>query len=189
MARGGSWHFSQLGGVRPTASYFWSRAAVAAGMYSRYQTVDWSRVRRLVFVCSGNVCRSPYGSERARSLGLPALSCGISAIDGAGADPNAVRKAAERSVALQDHRSVNLTGLDLSSKDLLLAAEPFHARAARSLIAQTRAQVTLLGLWSEAPSAVIPDPYGRQDPCFDMVFTLIDQAVHNVAKKMSPLDA
>jgi protein-tyrosine phosphatase len=176
--------FAQLGGFRPTAAYYWGRAAVAAGMYGRYQELDWPRVQRLVFVCSGNVCRSPYGSGRARLLGIPALSCGISATDGAGADPTAVRMAAERNVALGAHRSVNLTSLDLSSRDLLLAAEPVHARAAEALSVRANAQVTLLGLWSNPPSAVIPDPYGMQDTCFELVFNLIDQAIQTVANRM-----
>jgi hypothetical protein len=33
--------------------------------------VDWSKVRRLVFICQGNVCRSPFAEAVAREHGTP----------------------------------------------------------------------------------------------------------------------
>lgn len=33
--------------------------------------------KRLVFLCSGNICRSPYGEVVARSLGIDTISFGL----------------------------------------------------------------------------------------------------------------
>ena len=53
---------------------------------------------RLVFVCSGNICRSPFAAEYARALGLPSASFGLHADDGAAANPQALAAARRRGI-------------------------------------------------------------------------------------------
>jgi protein-tyrosine phosphatase len=175
--------FLEVGGIRAAARYHWSRIALKIGFYRRYRNPDWSRVTRLVFVCSGNVCRSPYGAERARSLGVPAVSCGTSAIEGAPADPAAVRLAALRSVALELHRSHPVAGVTVAPGDLIVAAEPHHAQAFDSG-GLSGAQVTLLGIWAGTPAAIVPDPFGKTDRCFQFVFKSIDDALNSMARNL-----
>ena len=49
------------------------------GFYRPFARVDWGRVERVVFVCQGNICRSPYAEARGREVGLPASSFGLGA--------------------------------------------------------------------------------------------------------------
>jgi low molecular weight phosphotyrosine protein phosphatase len=60
----------------------WSRHQLYLAAYRlnlgglrHFEHVEWNRVTRLVFVCRGNICRSPYAEVRARRLGLNAISC------------------------------------------------------------------------------------------------------------------
>ena len=55
------------------------------GRYRQFKRIRWERVARVVFVCHGNVCRSPYAEGRAVNFGLPAASFGFSADSGGGA--------------------------------------------------------------------------------------------------------
>src|SRR5690349_21297071 len=94
-----------LGGLRASFYYFLGTGAAALGLYRRYKQVDWSRVERLVFVCSGNICRSPYAAEYARSLGIPIASFGVDTRGNDTANDVASKVAAARGVDLSNHRS------------------------------------------------------------------------------------
>ena len=48
------------------------------GVYNNYRRIDWDKIERLVFVCKGNICRSAYAEAVAKSLGVSAISCGLS---------------------------------------------------------------------------------------------------------------
>ena len=52
------------------------------GRLERWEKIDFSRVRRLVFVCKGNISRSPYAQAQSVKRGFPAVSFGIAATDG-----------------------------------------------------------------------------------------------------------
>ncbi|WP_228517284.1 low molecular weight phosphatase family protein [Curtobacterium sp. VKM Ac-1376] len=94
---------------------------------------------RILFVCSGNICRSPLGAQVLTArLGAdaPAFvveSAGTIADDGARMDG----AAAEQSVRLggdpSSHRSRYLTEQIVASADLVLTAERSHRSAAVSL--------------------------------------------------------
>jgi len=150
---------------------------------------DLARVRRLVFVCKGNICRSPYAEARARQLGVDAISCGISAAPGASADPEAQRNAGLREIDLGGHRSSRLDEIDLTPADLLVTMDGSHHRAAAGFAARSGAQWTDAASWLRLHNGVvsIADPYGRSDLEFQTAFDLIDDAVDSLiaARSMS----
>ena len=47
------------------------------GFYRSYQKIDFNAVNRLVFICSGNICRSAFGEYMAKAKGLNAVSYGL----------------------------------------------------------------------------------------------------------------
>ena len=63
------------------------------GLYRQYGPADRGEVRRLVFVCKGNICRSPFAEAVARAAGADAVSYGLDARDGLPANPSAIRTA------------------------------------------------------------------------------------------------
>jgi len=86
--------------------------------------VDFSRVSRLVFVCSGNICRSPFGAFYAREKGLEVDSCGLHTRGGDPADPRAVAFAERLGIDMMPHRTKNISDYEPRDGDLLLVMEP-----------------------------------------------------------------
>ena len=87
---------------------------------------------KIVFICTGNTCRSPMAEGFFRALGgeektgLAALSAGMYTSDGLPASGNAVTAAAELGADITSHRSRMLT--------------PELAREAKYLVCMTGAQ-------------------------------------------------
>uniref|UniRef100_UPI001C1FAE5B hypothetical protein n=1 Tax=Marinobacterium profundum TaxID=1714300 RepID=UPI001C1FAE5B len=48
------------------------------GQDDEYRQVDFARVERLVFVCLGNFCRSPFGECVAKGHGIRSAGFGLS---------------------------------------------------------------------------------------------------------------
>jgi protein-tyrosine phosphatase len=173
----------RYGGRRAYLHHLAARALSLTGTYRALTQIDWEAIDRLVFVCKGNICRSPYGAARARLLGFDAVSFGLEAIDGALADPNAARNAQRRQVDLSDHRSLRLEKSRLRSNDLLLAFEPRQLRAVQERCGRGPA-LTLAGLWVSPVRPYVSDPYGRSDTCFQECFAVIDASVTALASRM-----
>ena len=152
------------------------------GRFDHWKAVDWSRVERLVFVCSGNICRSPYAEHVAIGHGLLAVSCGTTAKGGATADPTAIGVAAERGISLAEHRSRHLDDISLAAGDLLVVMDLGHLAALEGIAGESNAQLTLLGLWDGAHPVVIHDPFGRPAEDFQVCFGRIDRCLNGLVE-------
>ena len=136
------------GGRRAYVAHLCARASYVLGSYRSAQAINWGAVERLVFICHGNICRSPYASARAREFGARAISLGIEALDGVGANEDAARNALPRGIDLKDHRSTRLRASLILPGDLIVVFEPQQLlRVTRQSIIGA-AGITLLGLWT-----------------------------------------
>jgi len=160
-------------------------AAHSAGWYRRLETVDWKNVSRLVFVCSGNVCRSAYADALASQIGLQSASCGLEATGGTPADPVAVKVASRRGLDLTRHRSRALCDIRFEPTDLVVAHEPAQVAQLRRKPGPTdvQAQLTLMGLWGGV-GPYVGDPYGLSGAYFETCFSIIDRAVLQMADRL-----
>ena len=161
---------------------FMTQLKSSLGFYNRYQQLDWDKVTRLVFVCKGNICRSPYAEMKVRSLGLDAISVGLSTIEGSPANANAIESASYRSIKLDDHRARLANSINITKSDLVICMEPLQLNQF-SEINSIDCQLTLLGLFASRKKPVILDPYGRPGSYFDDCFQQIDFALHNLLAK------
>lgn len=174
----------RFGGRRAYAHHLAARALYLLGAYGGLLNVDWRAIERLVFVCKGNICRSPYAEARARALGLKAVSFGLEAADGAPADASAMRNAQQRQVNLSTHRSTRVDPTKLLPGDLLLFFEPQQITQFRARHGAT-AVVSLAGLWAAPKRPYLCDPFGRSDACFQECFSVIDTSVAALAARLS----
>jgi low molecular weight protein-tyrosine phosphatase len=167
----------RFGGRRAYVTHLAARALGLVGAYGPLLDVDWPVIDRLVFVCKGNICRSPYAEARARSLGLEAVSFGLEASGGAPADPNAVRNAARRRIDLSAHRSARVDPARLRPGDLVLLFEPRQVAQFRESYGAGVPALSLAGLWARPRRPYLCDPYGRSDVCFQDCFAVIDASI------------
>lgn len=169
------------GGKRGILEHIRARALYALGAYGNVRDIEWPSVRRLVFVCRGNICRSPYASFRARSLGVSAASFGLDAAEGVPADPAASKNALSRGIDLSPHRSARIESSRLAEGDLVIMFEPGQLAEVRRRIGDG-VPVSLVGVWSRPIRPHIQDPYGRSDRYFQQCFTVLDRCIFELAR-------
>ena len=177
-------NFERYGGPRAYLLHIQARALHAFGVYGSVADIDWQSVQRLVFVCKGNICRSPYASARARSLGQQTISFGLDTAGGAPADPIAARNAISRGVDLSRHRSVQLNESLLENHDLIIVFEPAQLAAVHRLCPSRPRAISLLGIWANPLRPYVHDPYGRSDEYFQKCFSIIDVHVTALSRHM-----
>lgn len=137
-----------------------------AGFYKSLTKIDFTRVERLVFVCQGNICRSPLAEAVAFKQGVPAISFGLDTRGGDPADPRAIAWAQANGYNLQQHITKRINQYVPQEGDLLIGMEPKHIRKLREKFGQSPVQITLIGLWLESPLAYLHDPYNSNSEYF-----------------------
>lgn len=143
-------------------------------------------VRRVLVVCHGNVCRSPFGEVLLAVLRpeLDVRSAGLHAADGSPADPSAMRCAERMGVSLAEHRSRKVDAELLSWADLVLVMQGAHVAEIARAWPDSRARVRLLGDFLPHAPFGLPDPWGEDDAVFDSVFTRVRMAVEALAARI-----
>jgi protein-tyrosine phosphatase len=177
------WLATHYGSRRGFVLTWWHRLRYLLGGYRGYRQVDWKTVRRLVFVCKGNICRSAYAEACAHGQGVESISCGIQTVDGATANGEAVRAAGDNGMDLKEHRTRQLQSLELKKGDLLVAMEPWQAVYLESEYGGMYG-CTLLGLWGSPAMPLIHDPYGATPAYFRYCFDYIESSVNEILEEI-----
>ena len=141
---------------------------------------------RLVFVCTGNTCRSPMAEGLARALleerlggpldafGFEIGSMGVFASPGSPASPDAVVELAERGIDLSAHRSSPLLEGALAEADEVLCLTRSHAHALLSVLPPRHSdKVDLL----DPDGRDVPDPIGSGPEAYHAAATSIEAAL------------
>jgi protein-tyrosine phosphatase len=140
---------------------------------------------RVVFVCTGNICRSPTAEallrHHAGELPVVADSCGISSEEAGNAPhPLTVAELERRGVAAPSRRARQVRLDDYRSALWLVAMTRAHEKALiRARPRDASAEIRLLASFDPALGGRdVPDPYyGTGRDSFIAVFDMIEQGV------------
>lgn len=152
---------------------------------AKLRTTRRDRPGRVVFVCYGNICRSPYAAaylrRRLAEDGLAGVSVDSAGLIGPGrpANQQGTAIALERGLDLSDHRSRLFLASDTGRAELVLV---MTRRQREQLIHQFGVRderIELLGDFDaeDPPFREIADPYGKSDEEFRRVFTQIERSI------------
>ena len=121
-------------------------------------------IQHVLFVCTGNICRSPLAAsllERAlaeRGIEATVTSAGTGAWDGAPASEGAYLVALERGLDLSNHRARLLTRELVEEADLILTMARHHRARVDELGGEGR--VFVLGEYAGRGDDEVSDPFG-----------------------------
>jgi protein-tyrosine phosphatase len=152
---------------------------------------------RILFVCSGNTCRSPMAGALARSAlaergwdHVEIRSAGSSAQPGFPASRGARRAAARGGLDLEGHGSTPLARDLVDWADLILTMSPHHLLVAGDLGGEGKSMLLTEfaeGTNGEGPGRSIPDPFGGDDSVYDATFQELRELVGMVLDRLAPL--
>jgi protein-tyrosine-phosphatase len=125
---------------------------------------------RILFVCTGNTCRSPFAEAVARHEGLvDAESAGLGAYPGDGPPVDAVEVARERGLDLSTHRARPLTIEMLDRADIVVGMTAAQVCELENRGARGKARLL--------DAADIDDPIDRGPEAYRRTYDQIETAV------------
>ncbi len=135
--------------------------------------------RKILFVCFGNMCRSPFAESVARQR-LPACiveSAGLSPREGMLTPTHVRAAAAEKGIDLSRATSQRVTAAQVEASDLILLMDLDNYRLMAAQFPAALSRTTMLGLFAPEPVVSIPDPYRMPAAETDEVLQTIESAI------------
>ncbi|WP_237153254.1 low molecular weight protein-tyrosine-phosphatase [Oryzibacter oryziterrae] len=150
----------------------------------------------VLFVCLGNICRSPLAEgvfrNRVRAAGLADTFI----IDSAGTggwhagdppDPRSIAAAARRGVDISDLRARQVRKADFGTFDLILGMDRQNVRDLLRIAPPAHQdRVSLFMQTALQLGQEVPDPYYDDDRAFDRVFDMCDKAAAALLAQLVP---
>lgn len=146
---------------------------------------------KVLFVCLGNICRSPTAEGVFRVLAARQGVHAISLVDSAGTasyhigdppDSRSQRAALERGYDLSQLRARAVQPDDFHDFDFILAMDRANLQALQAMApSHHRARIELLLDYARAAGVVeVPDPYYGQREDFERVLDLVEQGAEGL---------
>jgi len=147
----------------------------------------------IIFVCTGNICRSPMaeGILRHRWMDIAGndrtvSSMGVQGLHDSPATELARQVCAENGIDISEHRSRPISGDELQSADLILCMEPGHVSFLSTFYPWHSDRIALLGAWPGKPKRkhTVQDPMGGSLELYQKVFGIIEAHIDRILPQL-----
>ncbi len=150
------------------------------------------KVESIMFVCMGNICRSPFAEKLAEKIlegrgekAIQVFSSGLIVREPTPSPGEAITGGDAFGVDLRGHISRQLTGEMVDNSDMILAMEPWQWEELKESYPDKTNKIFLLSLYDNTPTRDglsylkfhIPDPYGRPVEDFKICFSMIERCI------------
>ncbi|MHB0949494.1 MAG: low molecular weight protein arginine phosphatase [Gemmatimonadaceae bacterium] len=147
---------------------------------------------RILFVCTGNTCRSPLAEVIARKVAIErglhdveVASAGTSAWEGAPASDGSLLVAMERHMDLGQHRAMLLARPLVDAADLVLVMGPHHLDRVEALGGAGKAYLLTDYASKGAIRRGITDPVGAELDVYRATADELDEEIRKVFDRLA----
>jgi protein-tyrosine phosphatase len=144
------------------------------------------RPPRILFLCYGNICRSPVAAAMAGAslAGVEIRSAGFHRV-AERSTPEHVRRAASRAGCdMTRHASRRVSAEDIRTADLIVCMDAENLEHLQREFPEAMARATLLGLFAAPPCLEIEDPYSLSEERTDGVMSAIRAGIDGLARRL-----
>lgn len=153
----------------------------------------------VVFVCTGNVCRSPMAEAlfryKAKDQPFEVTSAGIAAWEGSSASLNAILAMDEIGIDISSHKSKPITAELIRQADFIICMAHHHLSTIISQFPEATEKTFLISEFTSNPELQdkdIPDPIGgsieEYKKCRDLILSCIDPLIQFLKSTFVPSD-